>query len=193
MDSPTQANPTRTNSAPIVAETYLGNLHQNPTLASKINLAQPITIEINRQDCRKGRIFVKAKTGESVGIVKSRDWLLKDGDVMATQSQQRVIIQLQQQQVVAIRFSPSAQNQAVHLVYLGHVLGNHHWPITVQGHTLYVELVTDADIVKSAILEIAKMREIQGLSLSIETRNAEQFIPFEQAQIRHSHAHHHPH
>jgi len=186
-------SPNRDSNAPIVADTYLGNLHQNPTLASKINLAKPITVEISQQDCRKGRIFVKAETGESVGIVKSRDWLLKDGDVMATQSQQRVIIQLQQQQVVAIRFDPLAHNHAVHLVYLGHVLGNHHWPITVQGHILYVELVTDAEIVESTVLEIVKMHDIEGLSLCVETRNAEQFISFEQQQDRHSHAHHHPH
>ena len=173
--------------AALVADTYLGNLHEKPALAK--DSSQIITVEISRQDCQKGRIFVQTKTGQSIGIVKGRDWLLKDGDVLSTQSQQLVVVRLQQQKVIALRFDSSAHNHAVHLVHLGHVLGNHHWPIVIKGDVLYVELVADAELVESTITELASTLGIQGLSISTDVRSAEQFVDFGRSKHVHQHAH----
>ncbi|MGB3789368.1 MAG: hypothetical protein WA949_15260, partial [Phormidesmis sp.] len=138
-----------------VADSYLGNIKEDEKLSSQIARAleanQCLEVTIERKDCRKGRIFVQATSGQSVGIVKGRDWQLRDGDVLKTQRDRTVLVSLQKQQVIALQFEQKAHNSPAQLVNLGHTMGNHHWPIKRQGETLYVEVSGNAEQIEATI------------------------------------------
>lgn len=173
-----------------LAETYLGNVNEQADLSLRVAQAKENgrcrEITISRRDRPKGRILTQTVEGQSVGIVKGRDWLLQDGDVLETAQKYLVLVRIQQQQVIALRFEPGAHNQAISLVYLGHVLGNRHWPITLQGESLFIELVAEAELMKSTIREMAHTLKIEKLQISLEGRSAEAALDF-------STAHHHAH
>lgn len=168
-----------------VAQTYLGNLIEDAELAKRIekarNLGHCLDVRIGQTDSRKGRIHAHTTSGVTVGIVKSRDWSLRDGDVLETEQGKLLQVFLQEQKVIVLRFSESASDCALKLIHLGHVLGNHHWPIIVQEHKLYIELVVDAQVIESTIREF----QIPGLQIDYELRSPSKHLDFSQ------HAHHH--
>ena len=173
-----------------LAETYLGNVNERADLSLQVAQARENghcrEITINRRDRPKGRILAQTADGQSVGIVKGRDWLLQDGDVLETAQKYLVLVRIQQQQVIALQFEPGANNRSISLIHLGHVLGNRHWPITLQGEILFVELVAEAELMKSTIREMARTLKIEKLQISLQGRSADAALDF-------SAAHHHAH
>ncbi len=171
-----------------LAETYLGNVNEQTDLSARVAQAKAQNrcweVAVSQSDRPKGRILTRTAAGQSVGIVKGRDWLLRDGDVLTTKENYLVLVSIQQQQVMAVRFKEGVSNQAVALVHLGHVLGNRHWPLTAHGNTLYVELATDPTLMDSTVREMAQTLGIEGLQVSFEERAPDNALDF-------SHAHHH--
>ena len=179
-----------------VAEQYLGNVNEDRTLQSQIALDRKqaccLEVFIDRSDARKGRIFAQTQSGQSVGIVKSRDWILRDGDVMMSANQRRVLIRLKQQQVIAIQFDRKAYNSPVRLMSLGHAIGNQHWAVTRMDDTLYVEITADADRMESELRALVEQLEIVGIHIVRESKDSHHFIDFSAATLTtssHSHAH----
>ncbi len=172
-----------------LAENYLGNVGDNEALAAQVAKAQQegccFDVVISRSDRRKGRILTRLSSGQMVGIVKGRDWLLRDGDVLATENNNLVLIGLREQKLMALRFDPQVPNNAIALVHLGHVLGNHHWPITVQGDALYVELVAEAALMQSTVNEMAQTLQIDGLQVGFESRSPEEALEFSPDHVHH--------
>ncbi len=171
-----------------LAETYLGNVSEQVDLAARVSQAKAQgccwEVLVAQRDRPKGRILTRTASGQSVGIVKGRDWLLRDGDVLTTAQNYLVLVSIQQQQVMALRFKDEASNRAISLVHLGHVLGNRHWPVTAHGNTLYVELAAEATLMASTVREMAQTLGIEGLQVSFEERSPDSALDF-------SHAHHH--
>ncbi|MEL6161382.1 MAG: urease accessory protein UreE [Cyanobacteria bacterium J06623_5] len=180
----------------LVADAYLGNLSKNEQLTEQVKQKQAagcaFTVHIDHVDCCKGRIFTETADGQTVGIVKGRSWSLTDGDVLATQTDTLILIALHQQTVIALRFDHSDQNLAVRLVHLGHVLGNHHWPISLIHNSLYVEQVADIELMQATIRETATTLGIRGLQITTETKSSNEAIDFKTAH-NHEHAHTHAH
>lgn len=173
-----------------VADEYLGNVNDSSELASQVaqdkSKNQCLEVFIERQDCRKGRIFTQATSGHSVGIVKDRNWTLRDGDVLMTAQQQRVLVSIQKQQIIALQFERKAYNAPMDLVSLGHAIGNQHWPMSVQGETIYVDAIANADRIESTLREIADTLGIKGLHIVREFKSADQSIDFSGS---HGHVH----
>lgn len=171
-----------------LAETYLGNVNEQADLAARVAQAKEQNccweVVVGQSDRPKGRILTRTAAGQSVGIIKGRDWLLRDGDVLTTKENYLVLVSIQQQQVMALRFEEGVSNQAIALVHLGHVLGNRHWPMTAHGNTLYVELAADPTLMNSTVREMAQTIGIEGLQVSFEKRSPDTALDF-------SHAHHH--
>jgi urease accessory protein len=168
-----------------LAQSYLGNLIEDASLAERIEKARTsghcLEIYISQTDSRKGRIHAHTTSGITVGIVKSRDWSLRDGDVLETELGRLLLVHLQEQKVIVLRFTEPVLDEAIALIHLGHVLGNHHWPIIVQNRQLYVELVIDAEVIESTIREF----KIPGLQIDYEVRSANDYLDFSE------HKHHH--
>lgn len=172
------------------AEIYIGNVSESADLARRVLHAREtgecLEVEITRGDRTKGRILTQTASGQLVGIVKERDFLLKDGDLLLSESGYMVLVSIQQQRVMSLRFDSDAENRAIALVHLGHALGNQHWPVTAKGDVLYVELVADASLMESTLRKIAKRLNIKGLHISFETNLSDKAIDF---SVDHSHAH----
>ncbi|MGD1863895.1 MAG: hypothetical protein ACFB0D_05015 [Phormidesmis sp.] len=182
------------NTAAVVADHYLGNISEDKEIAIRLSQAQQqnncLTVSIERKDCGKGRVFTQTDTGQAVGIVKGRNWRLRDGDVLSTQSEQLVLVNLQKQPVIALQFERKAYNTPVNLLRLGHIIGNRHWPITLRGETLYVEVAANADVVESAIREAMQTMNIKGLHIVREFKSADQVLDFSaDASAAHPHIH----
>ena len=169
-----------------LTQSYLGNSIEDATLAERIEKARSsghcMEVHISQTDSRKGRIHAHTTSGLTVGIVKSRDWSLRDGDVLETEQGRLLLVHLQEQKVIVLRFTEPVVDGAIALIHLGHVLGNHHWPIIVQDRTLYVELVVDAEVIESTIREF----KIPGLQIDCELRSDNDYLDFSE----HKHHHH---
>lgn len=169
-----------------LAEIYLGNSRENVSLSERIEKARSsalcLEVHISQTDSRKGRIHAHTTTGSAVGIVKSRDWALREGDVLETEKGKLVLIHLQEQKVMVLSFTEPVTERPIELVHLGHVLGNHHWPIIVQDGKLYVQLAADVEVMESTVRDF----QIPGLQIDFELRSPQQHLDFSQ----HSHHHH---
>lgn len=165
-----------------LAEDYLGNVSESADVARRVMQAQRenrcLEVLIGQSDRAKGRILTQTATGQSVGIVKARSWLLKEGDVLSTPRNYLVLVSLEQQQVMALRFENGVNNRAIALMHLGHSLGNQHWPVTVKGETLYVALVTEAAQMESTLRKLAQTLAVEGLHISVETKSPDDAIDF---------------
>lgn len=179
---------TQTNVA-VLAKTYLGNVGEDKDLAARLAAARAkgrcLEVLIERGDRIKGRLFTHTASGQPIGIVKGRDWLLRDGDLLETDQNHLVLVSIRQQQVIALKFADGASNQAIPLIHLGHALGNRHWPITIKAETLFVELVADAELMASTIREMAHTLGIEGLQIGFEGRSAEAALDFSDAHHHH--------
>lgn len=157
-----------------LAQTYLGNRHQEPQLAEQLAAAPHLEVTLALSDRTKGRIYAQTHTGEHVGIVKDRHWSLADGDVFETQAGFLLLVHLHAQRVMVLRMAavqpdpaPLDPGQALALVHLGHTLGNHHWPIVVEADRIYVQLASDPRVMESTLRGFA----IPGLEISYEARS----------------------
>ena len=181
----------------VLAQTYLGNLKEGNLkeaegLAARVAQAEEgrcYEVEIGRGDRTKGRILTHTKAGKPVGIMKGRDWQLREGDVLESAAGELVIIHLQAQQVMALRFGPDACNQASALVQLGYTLGNQHWPTTVVDGVVYVETVANADVMEKIVNDMAIALNISGLQITFEAKAASEAVEFQHIHQHVGHSH----
>ena len=158
-----------------VAQTYLGNINENPDLSELVKIETCLEVYLTESDRNKGRIHTYTDAGVAVGIIKSRDRSLHSGDLFKTESGNLLLVHLQEQQLLVLDFSRLETNiSPARLVYLGHVLGNHHYPIAIQDNKIYIQFVTDKNIIKQTIIDL----NIPGLQISWKRQKADQEISF---------------
>ncbi|MBE9060384.1 urease accessory protein UreE [cf. Phormidesmis sp. LEGE 11477] len=179
----------------VLAETYLGNVGESDELAQRVLRSQKdglcLEVTIGRSDRAKGRILVSTESGQQVGISKGRDWSLKEGDVLAAQEDRLVRVSIESQTVIALKIAESEHNDPAALIRLGHVLGNRHWPVVVQAHTLYIELAADAALIESTLKETVARLNIKGLRLEQVEKSAQETLDFHEDSHTDSTHHHH--
>lgn len=158
-----------------IANIYLGNRQENPDLAQQLIGTDYLEVYLQPSDRSKGRIYTNTDSGVAVGIIKSRDRPLQSGDIFQTESGNLLLIHLQAQELLLLDFSEVTPEIApTTLVYLGHVLGNHHYPIAIEDHKIYVQLVTDKSIIEKTINNL----NIPGLKIATTKRSLESEITF---------------
>jgi urease accessory protein len=158
-----------------VAQTYLGNINDKPELSELLKSENYLEVYLQPSDRHKGRIHTHTHTGVAIGIIKTRDRPLQSGDVFKTESGIFLLIYLQTQELLVLDFSALETNIIpTKLVYLGHILGNQHYPITIQNNKIYVQLVTEPKIIENTI----KNLHIPGLQISYENIAINQEITF---------------
>ena len=158
-----------------IANKYLGNITNDANLSQQLATETCLEVYLQQSDRAKGRIHAHSQSGVAIGIIKSRDRLLQDGDVWQTNSGKIVLIHLQEQEVLVLDLSTLTTDiLPAQLVYLGHVLGNHHYPIAINNHKIYVQLITDKNIIEKTI----KNLNITGLQIYYECQPQNQEIAF---------------
>lgn len=168
----------------ILAETYLGNQVADSALQQQVEQARRaetlLEVYLQTDDRAKGRIHAHSTTGIELGIMKSRDHTLNAGDVFITQSKQLLLIHLHAQTVMVLSFQGDATGHAIDLIYLGHVLGNHHWSILVENDRLYVEMLAEPAVMETTVRTV----NLPGLCIDYEVRSPASPLQFS------SHSHH---
>ena len=166
----------------LIAKKYLGNINQNPELLEKVNRAKQsnkyLEVELQKSDCVKGRILTKSLSGVAIGIIKSRELLLKSGDILETDNGELLLINLQEETFMVLSFTDSS-NDPLALVQLGHLLGNSHYPITIKDNKIYVRLVTNPKVIEQNIQQL----DITGLEISYSN----QPVDYKYDHISHHH------
>lgn len=174
-----------TNKTIEIAQTYLGNLKEDASLALRVktarDLKQCLEVSLSQSDRGKGRIQARSTSGTTVGIIKNRDWSLRQGDVFVTESGNLLLIHLQEQRLMVLSFTEPVEDCAIELVHLGHVLGNQHCPIIIRERKIYLQPTGDTAIIESTI----KNFQIPGLRIDYELRPPEEHLHFSH------HTHHH--
>lgn len=154
-----------------IAQTYIGNIKQDADLAELITKENCLEVSLQESDRQKGRIHAYTASGTAVGIIKSRDLSLLAGDLFRTDSGKLILIQLQEQELLVLDlFSLNSGIDAVKLITLGHALGNHHYPITIHNHKIYIQLTTDKLILEKIINEL----NIPELKINYEIQSCNQ-------------------
>lgn len=163
-----------------VARIYLGNVNNDSNLAQTIDNQSYWQITLTREDNSKSRIHSYTDSGIAIGIIKSRDRSLVSGDLWKTDTGNLVLINLQTEEVLVLDFSTISPDLAPNkLVHLGHVLGNHHYPISIQNNKIIVQLNTDKLILEKLINNL----KITGLQINYQHNSHDQAIAFS----KHSH------
>ncbi|HEY9770236.1 MAG TPA: hypothetical protein V6C71_17385 [Coleofasciculaceae cyanobacterium] len=158
-----------------VAQTYIGNIQDNSDLAELITIETCLAVTLLESDRHKGRIHAHTDSGVAVGIIKSRDLALRSGDIFKTNSGKLLLIYMQEQELLVLDLSAiDLSVSTAELVYLGHVLGNHHYPITMQNNKIYVQLITDKSIVEKLIEQL----NIPGLQIKYQMQSDNQEFTF---------------
>ena len=155
-----------------IARIYLGNIDRDSELANLVSTRNCIEISLSESDRHKGRIYVHADSGETIGIIKSRDRALQPGDLFKTDLGKLLLIQLKEREVMVLDFSSVDSNiEPTKLIYLGHVLGNHHYPITLQENKIYIQLVTDKAIAENLI----RQQNIPNLKIDYQLQSSNKY------------------
>lgn len=172
-----------------IAQTFLGNTLKDAALRDRVEQSRRtgecLEVELTQNDSLKSRIHAQASNGNTVGIIKERGWLVTEGDVFETDLKQLLVIHLQAQKVMVLRCDPAQPASALTLIHLGHVLGNHHYPILVATDCIFVQLVADQQVIEATIENF----QIPGLSITYELRSFDQQLAFQP----HAHSQDHPH
>ena len=136
----------------------LGNTHADVQLRERCDRLSAEgkleTLSVEPREAGKGRLRKATNMGTDVGIVLERGTTLADGDVLYLEDSERaIIVEVQPEEVLAITLDaslPPDDLMAV-AVELGHVLGNQHWPVRVEGATVYVPVTIDPKVMEAVL------------------------------------------
>ncbi len=179
----------------IVVEEILGNVGEDPRLAELHQRWRATghveTVELTPLEAQKGRLRTVTDKGTPLGISLGRGTVLRDGDVLyLNESEARVIVaRLKPEEVlvVTVRSAVSPTELLRIAVQLGHVLGNQHWPIKIEGMSVYVPVSVDKKVMETVL----KTYDLPGIDYRFEER-AVGAIP-RMVPHQHPHPHDHPH
>lgn len=117
-------------------EKIIGNVFENPELAkefeSNIQNENYKTVSILRYDLEKTRLKQKASDGTQIGIILDGGTKMTHGDVFYG-NDVKVLIQQIPEQTISVRF---AGLEPKLLVLIGHIIGNLHRPVSLEGDSI---------------------------------------------------------
>lgn len=117
-------------------EKIIGNIFENPELAkefeSNIRNENYKTVSVLRYDLEKTRLKQKASDGTPIGINLDGGTKMTHGDVFFG-NDVKVLIRQIPEQTISVRF---AGLQPKLLVLIGHIIGNLHRPVSLEGDSI---------------------------------------------------------
>ena len=119
-----------------------------------------VLIEV--RETQKSRLRKVTDKGTEVGIVLERGQTLQDGDLLyMVEPDRAIVVDVKPEDVMAITLDPAPTRGELiaNAVRLGHVLGNQHWPLRVEGETVYVPISIDPNVMET----VMKAYHVQGI------------------------------
>ncbi len=179
----------------IVVEEILGNVGEDPRLGDMYQrwqvTGQVETVELTPLEAQKGRLRTVTDKGTPLGMSLGRGTVLRDGDILyLNEAEARVIVaRLKPEEILIITVKPAASSAELLrvAVQLGHVLGNQHWPVKIEGTSVYVPVSVDKKVMETVL----KTYGLQGIEYRFEKGAVgaiSRVVPHE-----HPHPHEHDH
>jgi urease accessory protein len=112
----------------LVADRYVGH-RTDEAVAGRLVDADPHRVVLTDTERRRSRVRTATEGGADLGIVVARD--LADGDVLATEDGDLVIVALADVEALVLDFADADVSPTAALE-LGHALGNRHWDLAVR-------------------------------------------------------------
>jgi urease accessory protein len=155
----------------IVVEAVLGNLGEDARLRDLHRRweaeGRVETVALTPLEAQKGRLRAQTDKGTPLGLSLGRGTALRDGDVLyLDEPQARIIVaRLTPEEVLVITVKPAAAADLVRVaVQLGHVLGNQHWPVKIEGLSVYIPVSVDRKVMETVL----KTYALQGIEYRFE-------------------------
>jgi urease accessory protein len=179
----------------IVVEAIAGNLGEDTRLRDLHQRYQAVgraeALELTPLEAQKGRLRTATDRGTPVGLSLGRGTALRDGDILyLNEAEERIIVaRLTPEEVLVITLKPAASPAELLrvAVQLGHVLGNQHWPVKVEGMSVYVPVSVDKKVMETVL----KTYDLPGIEYRFEHGSVgviSRAVPHEHP---HPHEHHH--
>lgn len=144
----------------------LGNIHGDAALREQCErlsaLGKQEVLLLETRDTQKTRLRAVTDKGTEVGIVLERGRALRDGDILyLSEPDCAIVVQVKPEDVMAITLdsTPTRGELIANAVRLGHILGNQHWPVYVEGETVYVPV----SIAQNVMETVLKTYNVQGI------------------------------
>ena len=177
----------------IVVEAILGNAGKDPRLGDLERRWQATgraeTVELTPAEAQKGRFRTVTNKGTPLGISLGRGTIVRDGDVLyLNEPEERMIVaRLKPEQVLMITVKPAGSPADLLRIalQLGHVLGNQHWPVKIEGMSVYVPVSVDRKVTETVL----RTYNLEGIEYRFEQGSVgaiSRVIPLE-----HPHPHEH--
>jgi urease accessory protein len=151
----------------IVVNRVLGNTNKDQALEYRVQAQEKegnvARVRISASDAQRRRLRLTAGDGVEVGIALEAGTALEEGDVLCRDDDESelVVVEVEPSEAMAIRVNPPPADEAsfVYGVQLGHMLGNQHWPIKVDGTVV----LTPVNIDRLVMETVLKTHGFEGL------------------------------
>lgn len=106
------------------------------------------TVSLKSSDRKKSRLRVESDAGTDLGVLVDKP-ALSEGDVLVLSDDRAVVVAFESREAFVIDLPESAVPASV--VELGHRIGNQHWDIAVETHTVYIPVEADKTIIEDVL------------------------------------------
>jgi urease accessory protein len=137
--------------AAIIVRSVVGNIHKSTFLSKEYRKMKAAgkseTMSLSRADTQRMRLRRRTDSGSDVGIIMQPDARLRDGDVLVSTREKFIVVRQLREKVLSVKVSEDDPGIAAEVSALvGHVIGNRHRPIAVDGGTITFPIMADSEL-----------------------------------------------
>jgi urease accessory protein len=174
----------------VVVKVLGGNIHRDPQVAADYRKAEvwghAELVWLTALDAQKGRVRVTSDQGTELGLCLGRGVNVADGDLLHRDDAGRMVVARiapEEVLVITVRTQHTTDDLLRVALRLGHALGNQHWPMKIEGSTIYVPVSVD----KAVMDAVLRTHGLEGIDYRFEAHSIGA-IP---RVLPHTHAHPH--
>lgn len=144
----------------------IGNIFDDKKLMTKFKQMESKKrcerLKTSRLELERSRIRKKTDFGTDVGLILDSGTRLYHGDVIVSNTTKFIMIEQLPEKVVFIRIKELKKNP-IGLITLGHIIGNRHKPIVINGDILYFPIQADSEVevFKKLLLDIVTNLDLE--------------------------------
>lgn len=136
----------------IVFNTYIGNVNQNKSLIEEFDADLVDRVVIDPDERKRSRIRAMTESGTEVGIVPSEETGLKNGDVLAADDGQRLVVEFERVEALIVELPDNINPHDIFdAIKFGHMIGNRHWSLRIVDDEIQIPLSGDRSIVEDFV------------------------------------------
>ncbi len=141
----------------ILIKNTLGNINSDNELKKKYDVylknGKAEILSISSRDRKKNKMRKITDKGTELGLTIVDDNMLASGDVLVDDGERMIIVNIEKDEVMVIELNEEEDESRMikKAVKIGHLLGNQHWGIIVNGRSIYVPIAIDKAVMETVI------------------------------------------